>query len=147
MIKAKPVVPDQYWILQEHNSKVGNIQADHGGFTVSLHGERTRFDTLNVLAKRFPIVFETITTSKQINQDNQVHGYPTTEKPHNAMFDVRYQLPLWTQTEYSKSWFAAGWYRVQQHRDWTVMQCPKLIVLQRYDYKGPFHTIEEARGA
>jgi len=147
MIKAKPVVPDQYWILQEHDHKVGNIQAEFGGYTMSLHGERSRFDDLNILLKRVPVTFETFVRSSNNQEINQVHGYPTNEFPHNAMFDVRYQLPLWTQTEHSKSWFAAGWYRVQQHRDWTVVQCPKLIVLQRYKYKGPFRSVEEARSA
>ena len=147
MIKAKQVVPDQYWILQEHDHKVGNIQAESGGYTMSLHGERTRFDSLNVLLKRFPLTFETFGSNSKNQDTNQVHGYPTTEFPHNAMFDVRYQLPLWTQTENSKSWFAAGWYRVQQHRDWSVVHCPKLILLQRYKYQGPFYTAEEARSA
>lgn len=147
MIKAKPVVPNQYWILQEHNHKVGNIQADSGGYTMSLHGEKTRFENLNILTNRIPVTFENPAQSTKKSEVNQVNGYPTTEVPYNAMFDVRYQLPLWTQNEHSKSWFAAGWYQVKQHRNWTVMQCPKLIVLQRYEYKGPFYTLEEARKA
>jgi predicted HAD superfamily Cof-like phosphohydrolase len=39
-----------------------------------------------------------------------------------------------------KSWFAAGWYRVKQHRKWKMVQHPKLITLERYDYQGPFQT-------
>lgn len=144
MIKAKPVVPDQYWILREHDRKVGNIQAESDGYTLSLHGEKTRFDSLNVLIDRIPVTFEILTPNSQNKISNQVHGFPTIGYPYNAMFDVRYHLPLWTQTEHSKSWLAAGWYRVQYH-DWTVIQCPKLIILQRYKYLGPFHTAEEAR--
>jgi len=112
---------------------------------MSLHGERTRFDNLTLILNRVPVTFETVQRESAPKKENQVHGYPTTEYPHNAMFDIRYQLPLWTQAENSKSWFAAGWYRVQQHRDWTIMQCPKLIVLQRYNYKGPFYTADDAR--
>ena len=54
------------------------------------------------------------------------------------------KLPLYTKTNKSKSWFAAGWYRVKKGRNWSTMQGPKLILLQRYPYAGPFFTREEA---
>jgi len=53
------------------------------------------------------------------------------------------KLPIYTKTSKSKSWFAAGWYQVKKGRSWAVMQDPKLIVLQRYAYHGPYHTKEE----
>jgi len=47
----------------------------------------------------------------------------------------------------SKSWFAAGWYSIKQHRSWKVLQNPKLIVLERYTYQGPFYTEEQANAS
>ena len=44
------------------------------------------------------------------------------------------------QEEKSKSWFAAGYYRVTVNGTTETMFCPKLILLQRYDYIGPVKT-------
>jgi hypothetical protein len=60
------------------------------------------------------------------------------------MWDIKMKLPVYTKTTKSKSWFAAGWYRVKKGRSWTVSQDPKLIVLQRYAYAGPFYNQEQA---
>jgi len=51
---------------------------------------------------------------------------------------------LFTRDTKSKSWYAAGWYMVKQHRAWKAVQNPKLITLQRYQYQGPFHTQQQA---
>ena len=75
---------------------------------------------------------------------DQVHGYETGCKAHNGMWNVQMKLPLFTKQAKSKSWFAAGWYNVKQHKTWKPVRNPKLIVLERYPYQGPFHTKEEA---
>jgi hypothetical protein len=144
MIQAKPVIPDQYWILRQNDRKVGNIEAEGGGFTVTLNGTKTHIKSLSSLTKTVEIDFQRMPKVEKKTPENSVHGYPTTEFPHNAIFNVQHQLPLWTEEPRSRSWVAAGWYRVKQHRDWRIVQCPKLIVLQRYPYQGPFYTREEA---
>jgi hypothetical protein len=96
-------------------------------------------------AERINIQFESvkkITATKPIK--NLVHGYPAAGRIYNPMWDIKMKLPVYTKTAKSKSWFAAGWYRVKKGRSWTVTQDPKLIVLQRYAYAGPFYNQEEA---
>jgi len=145
MLTAKPVVPDQYWILRDHDHKIGNIEADNGEYVVSINGAKSRFKTLKMLEDNIRVDFDR--SQYQVPQKTayEVHGFPTNGIAYNAIFDVKHQLPLWTQEERSRSWLAAGWYRVQQHRDWKIMQCPKLIILQRYAYQGPFRSREEAQ--
>ena len=146
MIIAKAVIPNQYWILCDDKGKVGNIEADPaGGFQLRINNEVQRFKTINTIKRKIPIDFQNIERSKIKSSGDQVYGYPTTGKPYNAIYDVRHQVPLWTREERSKSWYAAGWYRVKQGRNWTVEECPKLIMLERYQYQGPFHTEAEAR--
>ena len=74
-----------------------------------------------------------------------MHGFDTGCAAYNGIYEVRRQLPLFTKTRKSKSWYAAGWYRVMQNRTWQVIRNPKLITLQRYPYHGPFHTDKEAQ--
>jgi len=147
MIKAKPVIPDQYWILRDQHHKVGNIEIDNGEYVVSIHGNRSRYKNLNILSDNMRIEFETDRVAAPVDHAQQVYGYPTTGPVHNAVFDVKLQLPLWTSEPRSRSWLAAGWYRVRQHRSWQIELCPKLIILQRYPYQGPYHSIEEAQNA
>ena len=58
MIKAKPVVPDQYWILTDGSAKVGNIQADDSGFRVTVKNSTMRVEDLADLADTVPVQFE-----------------------------------------------------------------------------------------
>lgn len=146
MIIAKTVVPDQFWILRDHDRKIGNIEATAGGYAVTMNGQSIKFTNLDALRKDVGVDFETSVTNGRPCDEFQVHGYPTKSRAYNAMFDVRHQLPLWTTEPRSRSWLAAGWYRVQRNgRDWRVVNCPKLILLQRYRYQGPFRSREEAQ--
>jgi hypothetical protein len=146
MIKAKPVIPDQYWILRDQDHKIGNIEIDSGEYVVSINGHRSRYKNLSMLRDSIRIDFETAQQQPPMDPQYDVYGYPTMGPAHNAVFDVKHQLPLWTTEPRSRSWYAAGWYRVRQHRNWQIMQCPKLIILQRYKFEGPFHSREEAQG-
>ena len=75
---------------------------------------------------------------------DHVHGYPVSGCVYDPMWDVRQQLPVYTKTTKSKSWFAAGWYNVRRGRQWRSVLAPKLILLQRYPYQGPFYTQQDA---
>lgn len=142
---AKPVIDKQFWILQDGNQKVGNIEACAGGYQVKIHDQIAQFKTIRMAAQRVNIVFEPqVRPARHKVNANQVHGYSTASRVYNPMWDVKMKLPIYTKTGKSKSWFAAGWYRVKKGRNWAVTQDPKLIVLQRYPYAGPFHTRGEA---
>lgn len=147
MLIAKPVIPNQYWILRDDRGKVGNIEADpQGGFQVKINNQIETFKTITTIKRKKDIDFEPANKSTVKAQvEHQVHGYPTTHRPYNGIYDVKHQVPLWTRESRSRSWYAAGWYRIRQGRTWTVYQCPKLITLQRYQYQGPFLTEQEAQ--
>ena len=54
------------------------------------------------------------------------------------MWDVQLKLPLYTKKSKSKSFFAAGWYKIKLKNRWKTVYSPKLIILQRNEYQGPF---------
>ena len=141
---AKPVIDKQFWILQDGNQKVGNIEACAGGYQVKIRNQVSQFKTIRMAAQRVNIEFESNSKSSvEKNLKSLVHGYPATGRIYNPVWDVKMKLPIYTKTTKSKSWFAAGWYWVKKGRSWSVMQDPKLIVLQRYEYQGPFHSQEK----
>jgi 1,4-dihydroxy-2-naphthoyl-CoA synthase len=143
-IIAKPVIDRKFWILQEGNKKIGNVEACDGGFQVKINNQVTQFKTIKMVEQRIHVQFEQFIKYKPKPVTNLVHGYPVAGRLYNPIWDVTNKLPLYTKTNKSKSWFAAGWYQVKKGRKWQVVQGPKLIVLQRYANHGPFYTREEA---
>lgn len=142
---AKPVIDRKYWILQENDRKVGNVEACDGGFQVKINNQVQQYKTIKMVEQRVQVHFEPPLKTKIVKPvTNLVHGYPVAGRVHNPIWDVQKKLPIYTKTNKSKSWFAAGWYRVKKGRNWSTMQGPKLILLQRYPYQGPFNSKEEA---
>ena len=143
MITAKPVIDEQFWILKEDDRKIGNIQAIDSGYQITINNKIANYKTIPMLVRQEQIEFEEATKPTK-QPTNLVHGYSVSGRMFNPLWDVKHKLPLYTKEEKSKSWYAAGWYKVKQHRNWKVIQNPKLISLQRYPYLGPFHNKEEA---
>ncbi len=146
MIIAKPVIDKQYWILQKDNEKIGNIEACANGFQVRIDNQVETFKTIRMAAQRANIHFESGVKHRKPST-HMVHGYPCAGAAHNPVWDVQKHLPLYTKTKKSKSWFAAGWYAVKRGRTWRITQDPKLITLQRYPYRGPFHSSTEVESS
>ena len=141
---AKPVIDKQFWILQQNNKKVGNIEACAGGYQVKINNQISQFKTIKLAARTVNIEFEpTVKISRPKTKLDQIYGYAVEGRVYNPMWNVAQQLPVYTKTAKSKSWFAAGWYNVRKGRKWKTVLAPKLITLQRYPYQGPFYTREE----
>jgi len=139
-IRAKSVVKNKFWILQQNNVKVGQAKEVNKDIEVTIHGVAVgKYKSLSEMKKTG--LFEFIELEK-LDGTNllDVHGYPACSTAHNAVWNARYRLPLYTQDVDSKSWYAAGYYKIKVGNTWVVQYCPKLIALQRSNYKGPFKT-------
>lgn len=142
-LRAKPVVANRYWILHRGGAKIGEIEMTHDGCAVKLPGRMAVFKTAKTAGRVVNIEFDPPNRSEKPNR-NQVHGYDTGCTAHNGVWNVKLKIPLFTKTLKSKSWYAAGWYTVRHNRTWKVIRNPKLILLERYAFRGPFHTKEQA---
>jgi hypothetical protein len=142
---AKPVVKNQFWIVTDGDEKVGNVLADGSGFEVKLNGSKSHYKNTKAIERITNIKFENVGKFKTTVKDLPFSEYPTTAKVYNSMLDVKRKLHLFTKTVKSKCYYAAGWYTVKQGAESTAIFCPKYIFIQRYPYKGPFKTEEEAK--
>jgi hypothetical protein len=142
MLVAKVVADKQFWILQEDDRKVGNIEAWNGGYQVRINNQVKQFKTIKLAARESNIVFAKEETASK-SDNTAVHGFPVAGRCYNPVWDVVHHLPIYTKTAKSKSWFAAGWYSIKRGRTWKIIQDPKLIALQRYPYQGPFKNKEQ----
>ena len=74
--------------------------------------------------------------------------YPTTSnRIYNSVFDVKRKLHIFTKSQKSKCYHAAGWFCIKQNDEYVTVFCPKYIFIQRYPYIGPFKTEIEANNS
>jgi hypothetical protein len=148
MINAKTLIKNRFWIVEENGEKIGTLQKqeNNGWIFLSKRDKREEFATEQALYDKFGVnlfnndikAITEIIETEETKYD--VYGYSVNQKPHNPMFDVQKQLPIYTKAPKSKSLFCAGYYIICFEKGWRKAYCPKVITLQRYPYKGPIKT-------
>lgn len=142
-IHAKPIIQDKFWIVEKNGAKFATLRkSEDNHFVLSNELGIKVYDTKESLTREFGKEFfvAKIVREADNSEPNEVHGYSTSAVPHNAMFDIKRKLPLFTKSGDSKSLYCAGYYVIKFDKGWVKSFCPKLITLQRYDYQGPFKT-------
>lgn len=142
-LHAKPVIDNKFWIVERDGEKFATLRKnDDNRFVMSNELGVTIFNNKESLTTEFGKDFFVAKIIREANNSelNEVHGYPSSTVPRRPMFDIKRKLPLFTKSEDSKSNYCAGYYIIRFDKGWVKSFCPKLITLQRYDFKGPFKT-------
>jgi len=148
---AKPLIKDRFWILSKEGKSIGMLNKLGEMFVVTENGHKSAFENKKNLLKKYPLRF--IKFGKEDTRDTKVEGdvynYPiNTKSGYNTIFDLARKLPMFTKRNDSKCWFCAGHYIINFNKiGWTTAYCPKLITLDRYGYKGPYKSVEDAKEA
>lgn len=141
-IHAKPIVDGKFWIVEQDGEKIAVLhKKDNNKFVLSNKTGEVMFNKKDELTKQFGPDFFLKSNKVKITsvvETNDCHGYPTSHKPYNAMYDVQRKLPLFTKSNASKSLYCAGYYIIKFDKGWVKSFCPKAITIERYPYKGPF---------
>lgn len=143
-IVAKPVIKNKYWIVESDGAKIATIQAieEGGGYAYVHDNFREQFPSIKLLSKKYNIVFDNSKPAKT-KPTHDCYGYPCAGKPYNQVWDVQRRLPIYSKQPKSKSLYCAGYYVVKFNNSWVKEYSPKNITLNRYEYVGPFKTVEE----
>jgi len=146
-LQAKQLVPNKFWIVQNYGTKVGTLQKNKEGFVLVTQRDKIHFENVEKVYDAFGKDFfeETVKKKTKDSKVLEVHGYPTSTPAYNPLLDVQNNLPLYSKSKKSKSLYCAGYYTIRFAKGWVKSFCPKLITLQRYEYKGPFTTELEMR--
>jgi hypothetical protein len=140
-IKAKPIVADKFWIVEENGQKIGTIQSSHLGIVFTKKdSSKERFSTLKLFSDKYNVSFDTEKPKKDKETEFFIYDFPCKTEPFNAGYNVTKQLPLYSKRENSISYYCAGWYLVKFKYGWSKTMNPKFITLQRNEYIGPFKT-------
>lgn len=146
-LKAKPIVKGEYWVITDGEKKIGNVIAEGSGFDVKIGNNIEHYASTKQIEKKVNIEFE------KLNKQSQAVApsfavYPTSgNRIYNSVLDVKRKLHLFTKTQKSKCYYAAGWFAIKQGDEFETVLCPKYIFIQRYKYKGPFKSQAEANSS
>jgi hypothetical protein len=134
----------EVWVVESDGEKFGTIQANVNG-TVNLMTDTIRqsFPSIKNLNKEYNIKFDRTKIKNNNISTNSAFGIPTKTKPHNVLWNAKHKTAVFTESKKSKSYHCAGHYMIKLGKTWTYEFCPKLIMIDRYPYKGPFNTKEE----
>ena len=141
-LHAKPIVDGKFWIIEQDGLKIATLHKKENKYVLSNTDGEILFTKKEELTKQFGPNFFLTKHNIKISaiETNECHGYPTSCKPYNSMFDVRRKLPLFTKSNNSKSLYCAGYYTIKFEKGWVKSFCPKVITIERNDHKGPFKT-------
>jgi hypothetical protein len=143
VIQAKPIIDNKFWIVEQDGERIATLRKNEENFFVlSNENSVTRFKDKKSLKEQFGNDFFVAKITKEATNSlpSEVHGFSTSSKPHNSMYDIKNKLPLFTKSKDSQSVYCAGYYVIRFDKGWVKSFCPKLITLQRYEYQGPFKT-------
>jgi hypothetical protein len=140
-MKAKTIIENKFWILEEEDGKkVGTISLKNNKVTAIINDTSQSFNNLEELSARYNVSFNKKTKQIKSTPEMEVYDFPTSHIPYNALWHVERKLPIYTKTNKSNSYHCAGYYIIKFEHGWVKSFSPKLITLQRYEYKGPFKT-------
>lgn len=141
--KAKPIVKNKLWILEDDTQQIGSIVAGPKGTVSLISGDKKQnFPSFKLLKEKYNIKVDG-KKKKGNNDAHTIYGYPVNSKAYNQLYDVKRKLPVFTKKDKSKSYYCAGYYAINLDGEWTVELCPKLLVINRNKHIGPFKTKEE----
>lgn len=149
-IQAKAVVEKKFWILKDQaEKKIGNIEQAGNQYRVKLENHYTYYKNIASIKTALPdLIFDQpVRARKKAAVPTKCYDFDTGCRVYNPIYDVSRNLPIFTKTAKSRSYYAAGWYAVRQGAEFEVVRNPKVILIHRYQYLGPFydqHTAETA---
>jgi hypothetical protein len=144
---TKELIPNKEWIIKNNDIKIGSIAKMKKGYAFLRKGQSFEFKSLEEFKKELGInVIEEPTYNNISNSSSySIYDYPCGSLPYDPVYNVKKKLPLFAKNAKSKSQYCAGFYVVKFRKNWAKSFCPKLISLERYEFRGPFKTEAEMK--
>jgi hypothetical protein len=143
VLTARTVVKNKFWVVERDGKQIATIQTTPDGVTYVDKEKRENFVSIKLLKNKYNITIAKerkakLPKSPEISRE--VYGFPCDGIPHNPLLNLVKKLPVYTKTDASKSFYCAGYYLVKLDTEYEQAFCPKLMVLNRNDFIGPFKT-------
>jgi hypothetical protein len=138
---AKNILPKKFWIIEDtEQTKLGTIQVDSQRVRVVLNGGQYIYADFDSALREHDILPSSEPLKEAVQSKHNVNDYPAKDRPYNELYDAVNGLPMYTKTEKSKCYYAAGYYIIHFDFAWAPAYCPKVITLNRNEHRGPYKT-------
>lgn len=151
MLKAKEIMPNKFWILENPDGKrsgtMSLVPDSTNTIKVNLNNIEKIYADINQACWDLAINIDNVIVEEQNMQltDTTVLGYPVKCASFNPIWDIKRKLPVFTKTEKSKTLHAAGYYIILFDTGWVQSFCPKVSTLDSNQFKGPYKDKLEMR--
>jgi hypothetical protein len=143
---AKPIVKNQLWVIVDGDRKIGNVEADSTGYSVKIGSDTRHYADTKSIERIFQVEFEKPKKTKPLTELPYAL-WPTEGPTYNNFYDVKRKIHVYTTSEKSSCYHAAGYFRINMNGTWETIFCPKYIFVQRYEYSGPHNTLDAANNS
>lgn len=130
---AKPIVENQFWVITDGDTKIGNIQATGTEILVRLQDHIEIYPDLDSVRAQIDFA-----------PDKPKEVAKAKKDAYNVMVDVARKLTIFTTTPDSKCFYVEGWFVIDKDGVKEVTPNPKYIFVTRYPAQGPFTSKQEA---
>ena len=147
------IIKDKFWILEDAGVKLGTIRQEDStsNFEVIMRSKGVEYLDLDALTTKYgktilePKLVKKIDSVEYGKALDEVNGYPCKHKACNAGMEEKSgkQIPVYTKSDTSKTYYAAGYYGLHFSGVWRNTYCVKLETLANYEFVGPFKTKTE----
>lgn len=146
MLRAKEVMPNKFWILEDSQGLKQGTMSQSNVVKVMINNVEKTYDTFDKACWDLAINVDTAKDEGPIGaQTESVLGYPVKCAAFNPIWDLKRKIPVFTKTEKSRTLHAAGYYIIQFDTGWVQSFCPKVSTLDSNEFKGPFKDKLEMR--
>lgn len=142
----KTLVPNKEWLITTGNRKIASVCKSkkgyaflHKGTIIPIHDWSEIKTQIGMSSIDDPAKHQKISQNPN-TASYSIYDFKCNTQPHDPMYSVKRKLPLYTKNDKSKSQYCAGYYLILFKKGWMKSFCPKLITLERHQYRGPFKT-------
>lgn len=138
---AKNILPEKFWIIEDDSqTKLGTIQVDRQQVKVVIGNGQYIYADFDSALQEHDIHTSSAPIKESTQSGHNVNGYPAKDQPFNELYNAVDGLPMYTKTNKSKCFYAAGYYIIRFNFAWAQAYCPKVITLNRNEYRGPYRS-------
>jgi len=146
-------ISDVAWLVHRGTERIGILNKDVQDHYTFISGQTMEiFNNDDEVIQHFGNInlFEEKIEQPTSKQDGFYIKGHLVDYPNPIPVDItdpeyREDIPLYTKTEGSDVYYAAGWYCIHFGKGWKHGHGPKLNTLLQYGYEGPFKTRLECK--
>jgi hypothetical protein len=146
MLRAKTIMPNKFWILENDAGLKQGTMSQADVVKVVINNIETTYENFDKACWDLAINVDTPKVEElPAVQEQSILGYPVKCAAYNPIWDLKRKIPVFTKTEKSRTLHAAGYYIIQFDTGWVQSFCPKVSTLDANEFKGPYKDKLEMR--